>query len=330
MKMKQIILLIFVFATMMCSCGSASERSDKSAEPVQEIIIPLFDADSAYSYVAQQVAFGYRIPGSEAHKKTAEWLCAEMERHHATVIKQETVVTAFDGTKLPICNIIAQYAPEKNNRILLAAHWDSRPYADHDPNPENHRKPIDGANDGASGVGVLLEIARHLGEQAPILGVDIILFDAEDYGSPTWNNVASTDDTWALGSEYWSENLHTPGYRARYGILLDMVGAKGACFYREAFSHRYASHILDKVWQCATRLGYASTFINEQAGAITDDHLYMNRVGIPSIDIIHIDPNSGTGFFPQWHTVGDNMAQIDPYTLGVVGQTVLTVIYEEE
>lgn len=313
----------------MCSCGGSPSQTTTPNQETVKVNTPTFNSDSAYNYIAQQVAMGYRVPGTETHKKTAMWLAEEMQRHGANVITQEATVEAYNGQQLPMYNIIAQFAPEKSNRILLAAHWDSRPYADHDPNPDNHTRPIDGANDGASGVGVLLEIARNIGKEAPAIGVDIILFDVEDYGAPDWV-AGDHSDTWALGSQYWASHPHKPGYRARYGILLDMVAAPGLCFYREYFSNYYAPHIIDKVWECAARLGYGSTFVNSMGGAITDDHLYMNRGGVPSIDIIQMNSNSETGFFDQWHTIDDNMKHIDTYMLEAVGQTVMTVIYEEK
>ena len=327
MKKKAVITLLIVCSTLLWMGSCQTSPKATQATPGTAISIPTFNADSAYDYVSRQVAMGYRVPGSEAHKATARWLADELKRHNAEVICQEATVTAYDGTRLPMCNIIAQFAPEKSQRILLAAHWDSRPFADHDPLPENHRKPIAGANDGASGVGVLLEIARHLSQQPPRVGVDIILFDAEDYGAPAWYDHDS--DSWALGSQYWASHPHKAGYTARYGILLDMVGATGAKFYREYYSDYYASQVVNKVWECAARKGYSSVFINARNGAITDDHINMNKAGIPSIDIIHIDPTTATGFFPQWHTVEDNIQHIDATVLGAVGETVLTVIYEE-
>lgn len=315
--------------TTLCGCATSNKQQPVTQDTTQEVRMPIFNGDSAYNYVDKQVAFGYRIPGSEAHRKTADWLIAELSRHKATVITQETIVTAYDGTRLPICNIIAQFYPEKEQRVALAAHWDSRPFADRDPNPAYHNSPIDGANDGASGVGVLLEIARHLGEYPPNVGIDIILFDAEDYGAPEWVE-GDTGDTWALGSQYWATHTHTPGYKARFGILLDMVGATGIGFYREYFSDLYAPHIIDKVWKCAADMGFEGLFINDYGGAITDDHLNMIQAGIPTIDIIQFDPNSATGFFPQWHTREDNMKHIDIGMLTAVGQTVLGVIYGEK
>jgi len=214
---------------------------------------------------------------------------------------------------------------------LLCAHWDSRPYADHDPNPALRNKPVEGANDGASGVGVLMEIARQIHLEAPTIGIDIILFDAEDYG-PHQDNQSGTSGTewWGLGSQYWSKNPHKKGYFARYGILLDMVGASGAVFPMEGISMQYAREILKKVWNTANRIGYSAWFVYEPGQMITDDHYFINTIAnIPTIDIIHLDKNTETGFYPYWHTTKDNLAAIDKNTLMVVGQTVLTVIYEE-
>lgn len=322
-------LILLSMACVLCSCGSADKGASRTEVVESQVSVPQFSADSAYHYVARQVAMGYRVPGTEAHRATAQWLSSELSRHGAQVIEQRSVVTAYDGTQLPICNIIAQFAPDKPVRIALAAHWDSRPYADKDPDASYHSEPIDGANDGASGVGVLLEIARCIGEQMPAVGVDILLFDAEDYGAPDWV-AGDTSRSWALGSQYWSTHPHKPGYRARYGILLDMVGASGIGFYKEYFSQYYASHIVDKVWECAARQGYAHIFVDANGGAITDDHLYMNAAGIPTIDIIQHDPHSATGFFAQWHTREDNMQHIDASMLGIVGEVVMNVIYEEK
>ena len=328
-KLPKYSIALTALLLALCSCGGMKTKTSDNNKQESLVTIPTFNADSAYNYVAQQVAMGHRVPGTMAHKNTAQWLANEMTRHGADVIVQEATVEVYNGKEVPMYNIIAQFAPEKSNRILLAAHWDSRPCADHDPNPENRLLPIDGANDGASGVGVLLEIARHLGVTPPAMGVDIILFDVEDYGAPEWIE-GDNSDTWALGSRYWATQPHVAGYRARFGILLDMVGAPGHCFYREYFSQHYASHIIDKVWDCAERLGFSSVFVNSMGGAITDDHIYMNMAGVPSIDIIQMNGYSETGFFDQWHTIDDTIEHIDTYMLGAVGQTVITVIYEEK
>lgn len=319
--------LCMVAVVVWAGCQGKTSR-EAVREEIPAVEVPRFDADSAYAYVAHQVSFGYRVPGTEAHRAAAEWLAAKLQACGATVTRQEALLTAWDGTRLPSCNIIGSFAPEKATRVLLLAHWDSRPYADYDPDPDFRRHPIEGANDGASGVGVLLEIARHLADNPPQVGVDILLLDAEDYGAP--REEADDGSSWALGSQYWAEHPHKPGYRARFAILLDMVGAKGATFYREQFSQYWAPAVLDKVWAAAARLGYDYLFIDEAGGGVTDDHLYINRYGIPTIDIIHQEPQSPTGFFPYWHTRGDNMEHIDKTVLEAVGRTVMTVVYEEK
>lgn len=284
---------------------------------------PVFNADSAYSYVAKQVAFGPRVPNTEAHNACAVFLASELERHGAVVYVQEAVLTAYNREKLNARNIIGSFDPEKTRRILLFAHWDSRPYADQDPNPANHRKPIDGADDGGSGVGVLLEIARQIGAKRPEAGIDIIFFDAEDYGAPQFSN-SYEQNSYALGSQFWAKNPHVPNYKAEFGILLDMVGSKDATFYKEFTSVRYASPIVENVWAKARELGYGKYFINANGGGVTDDHEYVIKGrGIPCIDIVNYDL---TGFGDHWHTLNDNMDIISKKTLKAVGQTVLEVI----
>lgn len=303
--------------------GNNAEKADNDAE------IPVFNADSAYHFVTRQVAFGPRVPNTDAHREAGVWLTRTMERFADTVYVQETRVRAYDGTVLGIRNIIGVFRPEARRRILLCAHWDSRPYADYDPDPANHYTPIDGANDGASGVGVLLEIARLLNQSKPDVGVDIIFFDAEDYGRHRFSD-RPDEDTWALGSQYWARNPHRLDYDARFGILLDMVGASGATFKREGYSMRFAPQIVRKVWETAHSLGHGHMFPNREGGFIIDDHYYINTLrGIPAINIIHQDESTSHGFFPEWHTTGDTMDVIDAYSLRVVGETVLHVVYRE-
>ncbi|HTX88152.1 MAG TPA: M28 family peptidase, partial [Bacteroidales bacterium] len=228
-------------------------------------------------------------------------------------------------------NLIASWNPEMKSRILLCSHWDSRPFADHDPDKANHRKPIDAANDGASGVGVLLEIARQLNARQPEIGIDIVLFDVEDYGPPQDQHYTEdTEKWWGLGSQYWSKHPQVKNYDAKYGILLDMVGAPGATFLMEGMSMNYAPSIVRHVWEVAATAGFSNYFIPEEGIYVTDDHIYINKnLNIPTIDVIHLDKNSPTGFYPYWHTTRDNMESIDRLTLKAVGQTLLTVIYEE-
>ena len=202
--------LILIVGLVACSAKSVKNSEEKDTDSVS-IEVPSFDSDSAYAYIEHQVQFGFRVPNTPAHLATADYLSSELARHGAVVEVQQGTVTAYDGTELSIRNIIGSFSPEKKNRILLFAHWDSRPYADNDPDKSKHRQPIAGADDGASGVGVLLEIARQIGKRQPDTGVDIAFFDAEDYGVPYWSE-SSDENTWALGTQYWTRRPHKPGY----------------------------------------------------------------------------------------------------------------------
>lgn len=320
-------LLSFLLVT---ACGNTQTGKVQETASVENVIVPEFNADSAYHYVATQVAFGARVPNTPAHKACGDYLRETLEKHGAKVVVQDMQLMAFDGKSLQARNIIGSYNPEAKARILLSAHWDSRPFADEDTDT-HHRTPIDGANDGASGVGVLLEIARVLGKQSPTIGVDIIFFDAEDYGYAGFTGLPYVEHSWCLGSQYWGRFPHVPDYKARFGILLDMVGAKNATFYYEGFSKRTAYTPLKKIWDVAHQLGYERYFIHETGGEITDDHVYIHQYrGIPCVDIVHLDPRSDTGFNPTWHTLQDNIENIDAETLNVVGRTVLQVIYNEK
>ena len=322
-------MLYILFAAAMISCSQTPSSSSAKVEsqPVKQQNVPAFDADSAWVFVENQVKFGPRVPNSEAHVACGNYLASELKRFGAQVYEQEATLTAYNGTQLKAKNIIGSYNPENSKRVLLFAHWDSRPYADHDKDPANHKKPIDGADDGASGVGVLLEMARQFSIKSPAIGIDIIFFDAEDYGTPEFVKEYK-ENTWCLGAQFWAKNPHVKGYKADFGILLDMVGAKNASFFKEATSMRYAPQIVELVWSTARDLGYGKFFINAEGGAITDDHQYviLGR-NIPCIDIIYTDPESDNGFGPHWHTQNDTMDNIDRETLKAVGQTVLQVVY---
>lgn len=326
-KLSRYAVFILPLLFLISACGAKKNDETIAKKDTLSVQVSEFDADSAYQYIKTQVDFGPRVPNSKAHQACGDYLIDEMKRFGASVTVQSVDLMAWDGKVLKARNIIAAYAPEKTTRILLLAHWDCRPWSDQDPNPANRMKPVDGANDAASGVGVLMEIGRQLQKQQASVGVDILFVDMEDYGQPDWAPGEKSEDTWCLGTQYWARNPHVPGYRARYGILLDMVGAPNATFPKEAYSMQYAAHVVDKVWTEAASLGYANYFQAVNGGAITDDHLPVNQIiGIPTIDIIQF---SEQGFGSYWHTQDDTMKNIDKATLKAVGQTVLNVIYKE-
>jgi Zn-dependent M28 family amino/carboxypeptidase len=281
--------------------------------------------------------FGARVPGTNAHKACGDWLVSELKRHGAEVSEQQGTMLNFATLTLPLRNIIAHIPGNSSTNILLCAHWDSRPWCDEDAKPNNRMLPVPGANDGASGVGVLLEIARQLqilrstdkANQIPT--VDIIFFDAEDMGTPNHYTGPQRENTWCLGSQFWAKQyIQTPTEQRtkyQYGILLDMVGDPSATFPREYISTNYAGTYVEMIWRTAAKLGYSRYFVNQPAYPITDDHYYINTIaGIPCVDIIDYKPNNGTGFADWWHTTQDDMRNINLQTLQAVGETVITTI----
>lgn len=318
--MKKINLLLLI-ASLFAACSNASQQTKSERKVVD---VPVFSADSAYLYVKKQVDFGPRIPNSTAHDQCAAYLSSELKRFGAEVTEQKADLTGFDGVVLKSVNVIGSFNPSASTRVMLCSHWDSRPWADNDPDPGNHKKPVMGANDGASGVGVLLEMARLMGKHNPTVGVDLIFLDAEDYGT------SSNEESWCLGTQYWAKNPHVTGYSARYAILLDMVGAPNARFCREQASEYFAQSVVGTVWSRAGELGFGKYFINKTGGSVTDDHIYINRLaGIPTIDIIDFDPDNG-GFGAYWHTIHDTMENVDRNTLNAVGTTLMHVVYNEK
>lgn len=330
--MKYISIIIIPLFVVL-SCQHLTDKKNTSSQlpdQTKKVQIPEFNADSAYYFVDKQVSFGPRVPGMESHEECANWIVNKLKLYSDTVIVQHFKARTYDHITRNGKNIIASFNLDKEKRILLMSHWDSRPFADYDEDASNHREPIDGANDGASGVGVLLEAARQFGLKSPEVGIDIVFFDLEDWGPPNDLDMYN-EEFWGLGSQYWSKNPHIFGYKASYGILLDMVGAADPTFRKEYFSRQYAGFVLDKVWQRAYDLGYGNYFLDEDGPAINDDHVFVNKFAkIPSIDIIHLNPvNSNKSFFRHWHTMDDNMEHIDKNSLGMVGKVVLDVIYHE-
>ncbi len=329
--MRLYIALFIIGSVFLISCGGGNKSSKPQSASKKDIVkVPVFNGDSAYFFVGKQVSFGPRVVGSKAHKECGDWLIEKFEGYSDTVVVQPFKARTYDKVTRSAKNIISSFNPGNPNRILLMSHWDSRPFADHDADASMHDTPIDGANDGASGVGVLLEMARLMKEQKPEIGIDIVLLDLEDWGPPR-DLQMSDEEAWGLGAQYWSKNPHVLGYTARYGILLDMVGTKNPVFPREYFSQEFASFALDIVWDNARDLGYGDVFVNRQGGATTDDHYFVNTIAnIPAIDIIHLDRNSVNGsFFDHWHTTTDNMGNIDKSTLEIVGKVLMRTVYHE-
>ena len=327
MKISYLLPLFFFFVSCKEKAPSVPVTVVKPKKVVQ---VPSFNSDSAFFFISKQVDFGPRVPNTEGHVQCSAYLVQKLKSFGANVIEQDFVATAWDGTKLKSKNIIGSINPKAQKRILLAAHWDTRPYADQEDDVSLHHKPIDGANDGASGVGVLLEIARiiHVSESKPNVGIDFIFFDSEDYGAPNFYKGDSDASFWCLGSQYWSKHKHESGYFAYYGILLDMIGAKDAEFYKEGVSRENAISVVNKVWSKGQSLGYGKHFVDKECHSIIDDHTFVNPLtGIKMIDIIQY--NDETSFGEFWHTHDDNIEVIDKETLKAVGQTVLAVLYEE-
>ncbi len=330
---KLLYTTLFVVAIAACKNNPADDKAktiEQPAPPKYIQISPEFSGDSAFAYVAAQCNFGPRVPSTIGHKLCADYLIKELKKFADKVEINGAPIKTFDGKTHQCKNIIASFNLKATKRILLCAHWDTRPFADQDEKDQD--KPIDGANDGGSGVGVLLEIARNLKLKPTEVGIDIILFDLEDYGQPGESELEQMEDSYCLGSQYWAKNRHVKNYMPDYGILLDMVGAPDAQFTKEKGSVEFAPAVVEKVWATAAKLGYTN-FIDEPNTGIIDDHYYINTIAkIPVIDIVEYTKDKGVGdhFSHTWHKHTDNIKNISPFTLKYVGQTVMEVIYGEK
>ena len=318
--------LSFLFVVLiLAACNSNQNQQQIETEVVVKLVSPDFNPDSAFAYTKAQVDFGPRIPSTSAHAKCAAYLVQKFKSFGANVTVQEAPAKTYDGKTHRLKNIIAAFNPEKTQRVLVSAHWDARPFSDQDPDSSMRSKPFDAANDGASGVAVMLEMARQIQLKAPNVGVDFVLWDIEDYGQA--NDETPNETTWCIGSQYWSKNLHQKNYKPLYAINLDMVGGGNAQFTQDEISRKYAPAIVKKVWDIGNEIGYSAYFINVTSGSLIDDHFWVNQAGIPCVDIIHYADASG--FYINWHTQLDNLNNIDRNTLKAVGQTILETIYRE-
>jgi len=335
-KIGRLLLSVSLLSMVLWSCENDAERKVETRQKpaaskpaIQLIATPSFNQDTAFAFVQKQVDFGPRVPNTDAQLACAKWMEAKMKSFGLETSAQQAEVIAYNDQPLRMINVMGRYRPELKDRVLLCAHWDTRPYADRDTRDLN--KPIDGANDGASGVGVLLELARAISKDSlgPNIGFDIVFFDTEDYGKPESSMVGTSNDSWCLGSQYWAKNIPFANYRPRYGILLDMVGASNAVFPKEAASMNYAPSVVNNVWSIAQAMGHKDYFPNINGNPITDDHIYLNTLaGIPTIDIIHYE--MGRADFGSFHhTHEDNMDIIDANALKVVGDVLMQVIYKE-
>jgi glutaminyl-peptide cyclotransferase len=321
---------IFYFVTMLLSIvmivvackKDKKEVQSSSGQQKKQYNIPAFNGDSAFVFVKKQVDFGPRVPGTEAHKKAQQWFIEKFRSYGAEVEVQKFDANFVLGFSAKSANIIASFNPGKTKKILIAAHYDSRKIAEKDPDPKKKNLPIDGADDGASGVGVIFELARILKDNPLDMSVDFVLFDAEDNGNET------SDESWCLGSQYWSKNAKSDGYKADFGVLLDLVGAKGAVFPKEYVSKMYAAELQTTIWNLAANMGYGDLFADIERGSVNDDHLYVNRdAGIAMVDIISMpDPNGGFG--SHHHTHSDNINIIDVNNLRRTGQVVTALMYK--
>jgi glutaminyl-peptide cyclotransferase len=313
--MKLVLALAAAAAILlMATCGN----SGSGTRPVHGLSIdtanvPRYNADSAFALLRRQVEFGPRVPGMPGHAAQLAWMTEFLRERAANVTTQPFTHTASDGAVLLLTNVFARFRPELPTRVLLVAHWDTRPTADMDEDRPN--EPIPGANDGASGVAVLLELANVFARHPPPIGVDILLVDGEDYGPG--------EDDMYLGAKYFAAN-QPQGYMPLYGILVDMVGDLTPSFPVEGNSQRLAPEVVDRVWYVADQIGLGHMFPRRVGSWVTDDHIPLNQAGIRTINIIDFDYGPGNSY---WHTHQDRVENTGPAGLGAVGRVIATLIY---
>lgn len=302
------LLLAASSAGFVLSCGGADGARGTSGDAAAAE----FDGAKAMQVVHRLHEFGPRVPGTPAHVAAGDWIVAEMRRLADTVLVQEWTHVTTDGQRLPMRNIIARFSPQATQRVLYLAHWDSRPRADSDPDPANRDKPVPGANDGGSGVAILMGVAEALKARPINAGVDLLFTDGEDWGT------FGPDTDVLIGAEYFAEHLPDSGYAPMFGVLWDMVGDADPQFEQESHSIRAAPEVVQRVWTTAQRLGH-SAFSNREYGEITDDHLPLIRKGLRVIDVIDLR-------YPYHHTVADTPDKVSQSTLQMVGDVAMAVL----
>ena len=277
-----------------------------------------FSGERALEYARAQLAFGPRVPGTDGHRGAGDWIAEQMRARADTVIEQRWTHVTVDGDTLPLRNILAQFRPESDQRILYVAHWDTRPTSDNAPNLGERQLPVPGANDGASGVALLIALADVLHATPPAYGVDLLFVDGEDYGDFDVNKDV------LLGSRYFANNLPSPQYRPLFGVVWDMVGAEGARFYQEGYSIQHAPEVVARVWQQADELGYRDTFVPRGGTSVTDDHLPLLEKGIRVIDVIPVDDRAIT--YAHHHRPSDTIDKLSAATFQKVGDVALSLV----
>ena len=291
-----------------------------------------FDAQAAMAYVKTQLDFGPRVPGTPAHVKTGDWIIAEMKKRADTVIVQSWTQTTPKGVQLPLRNILARINPTATQRVLYLTHWDTRPVADEDTNFGNKSRPFPAANDGASGVALLMGLADAWKKTPPSVGVDLLFVDGEDWGAFEPDATGGYPDA-LFGSQYFATHLPSPGYKPMFGVLFDMIGDADLQIYREGFSVQNAPEVVSRVWQTATDLGYGYFFMSDVGDAITDDHVPLQTKGLRVIDVIDIQYGPLSERSPTaranpnyHHTMQDTFDKISAKSLQVVGDVAYTFV----
>lgn len=324
---RSFVLPLALCAALLASCSKKQDAPPP--EPVARMTYqlpssaPAFSGERAFELLKKQVAFGSRVPNTPAHEACLRWMTETLRPLADTVRLQEFSMGGYDGVTLKLTNVIASFRPEAKERILFCAHWDSRPRAEREKDPAKQKLGIPGANDGASGVAVLLHMAEILAASKPAVGVDLVFFDGEDYGTE------GDESMYCLGAKYFASSVNAD-YAPLFGILLDLVGDKDAVFPQEEYSLQYASDIVKIVWSTAGQLGIPN-FKVQGYGGIIDDHGPLNTVaGIKVIDIIDAELVGQAAADPRrkyWHSLSDTPEQCSGETLGKVGKVLMHVLF---